>query len=93
MNKSDIFKLIPADSLHWNEIQKEYVALSDLEIDAVILDCVENAGISDPETIHKVLQNFTDMKVSSLLFKQYMDGNIGIGLLTELGEVGFVPLS
>ena len=93
MNKSDVFKLIPADDLHWNEIQQEYVALSDTEIDAIILDCVQNAGISDPEIIHKVLQNFTNMKVGALLFKQYMDGNIAIDHLTELGEVGFVPLS
>ena len=92
MNKSDVFKLIPADSLHWNAIQKEYVALSDLEIDAIILDCVENAGISDLEVIHRILQNFTNMKVGALIFKQYMDGNIGIDSLTESGEIGFVPV-
>lgn len=91
MTRKSVSALIPLDELFWSEEQAQYIALSDDEINKIILDCYQNAGITELDEIHKVLNQFTQMKVDMLLYKRYMDDYISIDGLNKEGEVCFTP--
>ncbi len=91
MTRKSVSALIPLDELFWNKEEAQYVALSDDEINKIILDCYQNAGITELDEIHNVLNQFTQMKVDMLLYKRYMDDYIGIDGLNKEGEVCFIP--
>lgn len=85
-----INNFIPLDDLHWDEYEQKYRALSDEELNMILLDCVQNLGISDANTLHKIVENFTALKTSKLIFDRYMSGNILIDSLKQ-EEVAFKP--
>lgn len=68
--------LIPADDLHWNEIDQRYCAASESDIDRIILTCHENG--CDEEIMQAVVKEFTEYRTAELLFKQFFEGNISV---------------
>ncbi len=68
--------LIPADDLHWNEVDQRYCAASESDIDRIILTCHENG--CDEEIMQAVVKEFTEYRTSELLFKQFFERNIGV---------------
>lgn len=86
----EINNFIPFDDLHWDEYEQKYRALSDEELNTILLDCVQNLGIVDTDTLHKIIENFTILKTSKLIFDKYMSGKILIDSLKQ-EEVAFKP--
>lgn len=88
-NRKDIYNLIPPDQLHWNEDEKNFVALSDKEIDDTILQYVRGTADFDMDNIHRVVQSMTFLKVGKLLFDRFSEGKIKISGIDENDELIF----
>ena len=75
-NKYILNNLIPADELHWNDHDQKYCAISEQDLDRIILTCHEN-GASE-EVMQALVKEFVEYKTSKLLFKQFFRRNIGV---------------
>lgn len=71
-----INNLIPADDLHWNDYDQKYCAISEQDMDRIILTCHEN-GTSE-EIMQALVQSFVEYKTHHLLFKHFFKKNIGV---------------
>jgi len=87
--KDVVNKLIPADDLYWDDIEKKYIALSEEEIENIMLTCINNSIDSDQE-ITQVLNWCTSVRVGELLMKNFLNGTIAIDGIDKDGEPFFV---
>ena len=88
-NQKDILnKIIPADDLYWDRIEKKYIALSEDEIHNTMLCCINN-NITDESDIVKVLNWCTNVRVGELLMKGILAGRISIIGVDQDGEPVF----
>jgi hypothetical protein len=87
--RKDIYALIPTDELHWNESEKNFVALSEEEIDKIILQYVRATADFNVDNIHKVVQAMVLVKVSKLLFDRFASGHIRIDGIDEDNNIKF----
>jgi len=85
-----INELIPADDLHWDKTSKKHTVLSEQDQDNIFRACL-NCGLKDDDAI-KVLNCYTFYKTSELLFKHFLEGNIGVYSFTKSGEPIFEPI-
>jgi hypothetical protein len=89
MKYDDIInKLIPADDLHWNEDENKYVAVSQEEIDEIILKCVEQET-SELEDIMKMINWAVLVNVGNILLKNFLSGRVGLVGFNENDEPCF----
>lgn len=85
MHKKDWMNdLIPADDLYWCEEEKKYVVVSKEEEDKLFRACF-GCGLEEKETL-RILKSFTYYKTSEVLFKHFLEGNIGIYSFDETGS-------
>ena len=87
--RKDIYALIPPDQLHWNENEKNFVALSEEEIDKTILQYVQGTADFEIENVHRVVHAMTILKVGKLLFDRFSEGKIKISGIDENDELIF----
>ena len=87
--RKDIYGLIPPDQLHWNENEKNFVALSEKDIDDTILQYVQATADFEINNIHRVVQAMTFLKVGKLLFDRFAEGKIKICGIDENNELIF----
>jgi hypothetical protein len=90
MYKDLINNIIPADDLHWDEIEKRYVSLSAEETQEIILACM-NQGINDLKKIYKVVSWCGEIRVGQLLWKNFLSGCVEISGFDSSGEPIFSP--
>jgi hypothetical protein len=93
MENKDIYKktlnnLIAADDLHWNDEEGKYVALSNGEIDQIIMNCLES-NFYEEEFIMKIINWATHIKVGQILFNNFIKKQIKIVGLDENDEPYF----
>jgi hypothetical protein len=72
-----INNIIPADDLHWDDIEKKYVSLSTEETQEIIASCLQQ-GIMDLDTIFKVVSWCGNIRVGQILWKNFMMGSLEI---------------
>ena len=87
--KDVVNKLIPADDLYWDDIEKKYIALSEEEIENIMLTCINNSIDSDQERT-QVLKWCTSVRVGEFLMKNFLNGTIAIDGIDKDGEPFFV---
>lgn len=75
--RSELNNFVPMDDLNWSEISGSYGILSDDEQQEVIKACVAT-GINNPKDIAKVLREYETVRGGVLLFKNFMQGRLGI---------------
>lgn len=75
--KHIINNLIPADDLHWDEIENKYVSLSSEETQEIITKCVEN-GIDNISDVYKFVQWCGYIRVGQILLKNFMSGSLSV---------------
>lgn len=91
MQKKDWMNgLIPADDLHWDEDDKKYVVVSKEEQDKLFKACF-GCGLEEKETL-RIFRCFTYYKTSEVLFKHFLEGNIGIYSFDDNGSPIFEKL-
>lgn len=83
--KKTINNIIAADDLHWNEDEQKYVALSDDEIDQIILNCI-NQEILEEDDLMNLMKWATHVKVGTILFNNFLKNQIKIIGFDETGE-------
>lgn len=71
-----IIDFIPKDDLHWDEDSKKHLILSQKEIENVLRSCFK-CGLDQGDTL-KVLRQYEDYKTADILFKNFLEGKIGI---------------
>lgn len=96
MKEKDIYKktinnLIAADDLHWNEDEQKYVALSNEELDQILVNCIEG-GIYEEDAIMKIINWSTQVKVGQILLNNFIKKQIKIVALDENNEPYFEPI-
>jgi hypothetical protein len=79
--------IIAADDLHWNEIEKKYAALSMDELDSILSNCIDQ-GITDEESMIKIVAWATNARVGALLLKNFLENKVKISVDKE-GETYF----
>ncbi len=83
--KDILNKLIPADELYWCKEEKKYVAISQSELTAIILKCIDNE-ITDPSEIVKMTNWATNIHVGNILLKGFLKGSVPIAGFDESNE-------
>jgi hypothetical protein len=83
--KKTINNIIAADDLHWNDDEQKYVALSNDEIDNIILNCVNQEILEENDLMH-VMKWATHVKVGHMLFNNFLKNQIKIIAFDETGE-------
>ncbi len=86
--KDILNKLIPADELYWCKEEKKYVAISQAELTAIILKCIDNE-IVDPSEIVKMTNWATHIHVGNILLKGFLKGSVSIAGFDESNEPVF----
>lgn len=81
-------KLIPADDLHWCDIEKKYVSLSEEEITKIITNCAKQ-NITNFDDIYKILQWAGMARVGNILLNNFLDNKIEIVGFDEMNEPYF----
>lgn len=76
-NENVINKIIPADDLHWCEEDQKYTSLSMQDLDAIIINCIDQ-GITNLEDIHKVVSWAGFVRVGDLLLKNFLTNRLAI---------------
>jgi len=94
-NKKNSYKyiinnLIAADDLFWNKDENKYNALSKKELDQILMACITQ-GIKNEDDCLNIVNWCTQVKVGSLLLKNFIEGKILISSLDAKGEPYFVP--
>jgi len=86
MDQKEILnKILPADDLHWNEVEQKYVAISSKQLKDVILKCVEQ-GIVETKDIVKMTDWVTNLNVANILLKNFLKGSINLVGFDKLNE-------
>jgi len=75
--KNIVNKLIPADDLHWCEIEKKYVSLSKEEINSIIQNCVKQE-IHNEEDIIKVVNWACLARTYEIMLNNFMANKVQI---------------
>lgn len=75
--KQLVNRLIAADDLHYDKEQRRFFALSQKEVNAIIVQCAEN-GITEHDHIKKVVNWCSSVRVSQLLHSSFMSGRLRI---------------
>lgn len=88
--KHIINNLIAADDLYWNKDENKYNALSKKELDKIIKACI-NQGIKNEEDVFAIVNWATQVKVGSLLLKNFINNEIFVSSIDKDGEPLFVP--
>lgn len=88
MYKYILNNILPADDLHWDELEKKYVSLSSEEIQEIIMTCMKQ-DIMDLKEIYKVVSWCGEIRVGNLLWKNLLLGTIKISGFSENGEPMF----
>ena len=70
-------RLIAADDLHYDPQQGRFCALSQNELDRIITTCLDR-GLSDFDTITKIVQWCGYVQIGELLRKSFMSGRVKI---------------
>lgn len=83
--KKFINNLIPADDLHWCDMENKYVSLSEEEVNEIIIRCMEQ-GTTQLEDIHKFISWCGVVRVGELLWKNYMSGHLNVIGFDERNE-------
>lgn len=86
-----INKLIPADDLHWSDLDKKYSALSDEEVRQIINFCYHKKGILEEDFITKIVNWASNVQVSNVLLKNFFQDNVEITGFVEK-EVADEPI-
>ena len=71
--------LLKHDDLFWNKMEGKFVALSNKEIDKILIACC-HSGMEDVDEMHTVVQWATYIKVGRLLLRGLMSGRLGVGV-------------
>lgn len=87
--KDILNKIISADDLHWDDTENKFIALSNEDIQEIILACLDNA-IDDDHRITQVLNWCTEVRVGQILMKNFLNNNIAIANIDDNGEPLFV---
>ena len=76
---SELTKLLPMDDLHWCSEDKKFVPLSEEELEKIIIDAhyVDLVG-EDMETLMEVIRWCENARISHLLLKRVLSGNLMI---------------
>lgn len=90
MYKNLLNNIIPADDLHWDELENRYVSLSAEETQEIILACM-NQGITDLKKIYKVVTWCGQVRVGQLLWKNFLNNSVKITGFDMIGEPIFAP--
>lgn len=77
MADTEIYNLIPPDELFYNEDEQKYNAISDKTIEKLCYISIAE-GIEDNETILALVNWANYIRVSYLLLKHALRGDIGI---------------
>lgn len=77
-------ELVPADDLYWDEASKKHTVTSREEEEKLFKACL-NCRLDDNETL-SVFRHFERYKTYAVLFKHFLEGNIGIYSFTEKGS-------
>lgn len=85
-----INNLIAADDLYWNKDENKYNALSKKELDKIIKACISQ-NIKNEEDIFDIVNWATQVKVGSLLLKNFTNNEILVSGIDKHGEPIFVP--
>lgn len=85
-----INNLIAADDLYWNKEENKYNALSKKELDEILISCIKQ-GITNDQDCYAIVGWATNVKVGSLLLKNFVEGKILITNVDKDGEPFFVP--
>lgn len=85
-----INNLIAADDLHWNKEENKYNALSKKELDKIIKSCISQ-GIKNEEDVFAIVNWATQVKVGSLLLKNFINKEISVHSIDKNGEPLFIP--
>jgi hypothetical protein len=82
--KSEAYKLIPPDMLHWNDLDGKFTFLTDEELTTIIENCIK-AGAEEDEII--IFVRFMEQgRRNELLLKRMIDGDVTISF-DETGEI------
>jgi len=85
-----INNIIPADDLHWDELEKKYVSLSAEETQEIINSCLKQ-GMTDLKNIYKVVSWCSEIRVGQLLWKNFLLGSVKINGFDMDNEPMFSP--
>lgn len=86
----NVSEFIPFDELYWNEDEQKYIALSDDEIQLIVLNAY-NAGYTEVEQIVEIVSYLNQMKVDGMLYNRFIKGHINISVF-ENNELVFKPV-
>ena len=79
-----INELIPADDLFWDNESKKYTTVSKEEEEQLFKACL-NCRLEEEDAI-KVFRCYEFFKTSAALFKQFLNGSVGIYSFTKNGN-------
>ena len=85
---NNINQIIAADDLYWSEFENKYVALSEEEINKILMVSFKN-GIEKESDLCKVLEWATLARVGSILLKNLLEDRISITGIDEQNEPVF----
>ena len=90
MYKYLINNIIPADDLHWDEIENKYVSLSEKETQEIVAACISH-GMKDVNDVFKVVHWCGSVRVGQILWRNFLQGSVGICGFDENNEPLFTP--
>lgn len=85
-----INELVPADDLYWDEEAKKHVVVSKEDQEKLFKACF-NCGLEEDDVM-KVYKHYAYYKASEILFKHFLEGNIGIYGMSKSGSPVFDKL-
>lgn len=96
MDKKRALELIPTDLLAYNTTSNSYSALSNKEIELIVVRCYETMRGIIPENelfnyAKSVVDEWNIVKISNLLYERFLDGDIMV-VFNDDGEMTFLPV-
>lgn len=78
------------DDLHWDENDKKFVALSEEEMETILMVSAKSGlDMDDEEVVMGVIRWAEHVRVGNILLRRVLDGSLAIGYVPGMEEPCF----